>query len=196
MKKVIICLLFSTMLFTGCSVKGSHNSEIALGNKANESVNETNVEKNKKAEDKSKANEDIQNSKDNTKENTSKENIISKKNEYLKQLNQLENELDSSLKEKYDSGITLEMSEAASKEYKQWDYMLNDIYSYLRQILTSEEMNKLTEEQLNWINLRDKKAEAAAKEFEGGSFDPINKLLSLKTTTKERCYELVNSYVK
>lgn len=178
------------MLFTACSVKGDQNSEISSGNKVNESTNETNVEKDNSKEDTSKINEDS------TKENTSNGNTISKKNEYLEQLNKLEAELNSSLKEKYDSGITLEMSEAASKEYEQWDYMLNDIYSCLREILTSEEMDKLTEEQLNWIALRDKKAEEAATEFEGGSFAPVNQLLSLKTITKERCYELVDLYMK
>ncbi|MDV4149868.1 lysozyme inhibitor LprI family protein [Clostridium sp. AL.422] len=195
MKKLIVCLLFSTMLFTACSVKEDTNSEILSDNKVNGTINETNVEKDNGTEDKLKVNENLHNSEEGIKENSSSENVSSKKNEYLERLNQLEAELDSSLKKKYDSGITLEMTEAASKEYEQWDYMLNDIYSYLREILTSEEMDKLTEEQLNWIALRDKKAEEADKEFEGGTFAPVNKILSLKTTTKERCYELVELYM-
>lgn len=124
------------------------------------------------------------------------EETTSNKDIYLEKLNHLEDSLNKSLKDKYDSGITLQMLEAASEEFEEWDYMLNEIYSKLKEQLTEEEMNKLTQEELKWIETRDEKSKAADDGFEDGSIAPVLRLMSLVSSTKERCYELVNQYMK
>lgn len=74
--------------------------------------------------------------------------------------------------------------------------MLNEIYSVLKEQLKEEEMDKLTEEELNWIKSIDEKSEAADDGVEDGTIAPLNRVMSLVTSTKSRCYELVNQYMK
>lgn len=137
--------------------------------------------------------EEIENIADESNDDTNK---YSKKQTYLQKLNQLEVDLNTLLKEKYDSGVTQQMVEASSEEFKKWDDVLNEVYSELKIQLTKEEMNKLTEEQLNWIKSRDEKSEAADDGVEDGTIAPLNRVMSLVTSTKERCYELVNQYME
>jgi uncharacterized protein YecT (DUF1311 family) len=57
-------------------------------------------------------------------------------------------------------------------------------------------MDKVREKQIQWINIRDSIAEKNGKKFEGGTMQPLVYTDSLGETTKERCYELVNKYMK
>lgn len=125
--------------------------------------------------------------------NVSKD-IETTKNEYLEDLNNLDSNLDLSLKSDYDSGVTSQMLEAASKEFEEWDKKLNDIYTNIQSKLPEDEANKLIEEELSWIKARDEKSEAAANEFKGGTMESLNKIMSLINSTKERCYDLVHKY--
>ena len=88
------------------------------------------------------------------------------------------------------------MKEAENTIYKSWDDMLNEIYNLLKTQLTEDEMKKLQEEEIEWINYRDETAKNESKEFEGGTIYPIMYTSSLTKTTKNRCYELVNNYMK
>ena len=191
----MICILGTcSLLLVGCS-NGLSEKESET-NKGETVVNpsgeiENGDESNK--EQGSDSSEKIENEIDSSDDNS---NTSSTKQIYLEKLNKLDEDLNKSLKEKYDSGITLQMVEAGSEEYSQWDNILNEIYSELKQQLTEKEMDKLTEEELNWIKIRDEKSEAAANEFKGGTMEPLNKVMSLITSTKERCYELVNQYMK
>lgn len=115
---------------------------------------------------------------------------------YLEKLNKLEADLKISLKEKYASSVTQDMIDAANEEFKQWDDMLNEAYAELEKQLSKEEMDKLRDEELNWIKTRDEKSEAAADANKGGTIAPLKRVTSLAASTKERCYELVNKYMK
>lgn len=220
MKKAILSLLFLTIFGVGflAGVNSSktsvvNNTSILGKNTAKEKDSEEKTtsqehvyndeDKEEPDEDKEESDEDVKNSyevemNENTdydnEEESFKENLISKKNEFLDALNRLEMELEDSLKDKYDSGVTSDMIEAASTECEKWDDMLNDIYKYLTKNLNEKDMDNLKSEQSDWIKLRDKKAKESNDEFEGGSFAAVNELSSLKETTKERCYELVNIY--
>lgn len=123
-------------------------------------------------------------------------NAYSTKQVYLEKLSNLEDNLNASLKEKYDSGITQQIVEAASEEFEKWDDMLNEVWSELKGQLPEEDMDKLTEEQVNWIKSKDEKSETAANEVKGGTMEPLSRVMSLAISTKERCYELVNEYMK
>ncbi|MGG3859301.1 lysozyme inhibitor LprI family protein [Metabacillus fastidiosus] len=119
----------------------------------------------------------------------------SKKNEYLQKLAKVESSF-GDLKPLYDSGTTYELKEAEAEVYKRWDTLLNDIYGELKKQLPASEMNKLRNEQRQWIKNRDKQADESAASFEGGSFAGVQYLSTLGQMTRERCYELVNNYME
>lgn len=127
--------------------------------------------------------------------NTDTSNKTTKK-QFLEELDKLKVDLDSTKDTRYASTVTADLIDAASEEYKLWDNKLNEIYTYLQSILSENEMNKLTQEEIQWITIRDEKSEEAAKKNEGGTTAPLNSAMSLISTTRDRCYELVNNYIK
>jgi len=99
------------------------------------------------------------------------------------------------LKELY-SGTTAEMMAASIEEYNRWDEALNEIYDALKSQLSASDMSKLKEEQIQWISDKEKKAEEDGAQFKGGTLEPVIYTSSLAGTTKDRCYELVEQYMK
>ena len=197
MKKGIILVLISlSIVMVGCT----KNNEIV--DTKTVSSNETSTEK---VDTKTVTNNEISTETVDTKtvannetltETSNKEDEEKKsyKEEYLKKLDSLDEYLKTSVNG--GSGTTIEMKEAENTIYKSWDDMLNEIYNLLKTQLTEDEMKKLQEEEIEWINYRDETAKNESKEFEGGTIYPIMYTSSLTKTTKNRCYELVNNYMK
>ena len=197
MKKGIILVLISlSVVMVGCS----KNNEMV--DTKTVSSNETSTEK---VDTKTVTNNEISTETVDTNtvannetltETSNKENEEKKsyKEEYLKKLDSLDEYLKTSVNG--GSGTTIEMKEAENTRYKSWDDMLNEIYNLLKTQLTEEEMKKLQEEEIEWIKYRDETAENESKEFEGGTLQPIAYISSLTKTTKNRCYELVNNYMR
>ncbi|MER2128165.1 lysozyme inhibitor LprI family protein [Solibacillus sp.] len=77
-----------------------------------------------------------------------------------------------------------------------WDELLNEIYGDLKEILSEDEMDVLRTEQRDWINERDSQALAASLEYEGGTMEPLVYIAVLANVTEQRCYELVENYIK
>lgn len=121
--------------------------------------------------------------------------VYSYKNEYINKLNSVEEGM-SDLDYLYENGITVELIEAEETKLKRWDDMLNEIYSLLKIQLTESEMKELKSKQLSWIEYRDTTANNEASEEGGGSLSTIVYYSSLARLTKERCYELVNTYME
>lgn len=80
--------------------------------------------------------------------------------------------------------------------YQLWDGVLNDIYGVLKTQLSESELSNLRNEQLKWIETRDATAQARYDEEGAGSMSAMVKVETLFSLTKERCYELVNQYMK
>lgn len=57
-------------------------------------------------------------------------------------------------------------------------------------------MNVVRQKQKSWITYRYNKAQQDGAEFKGGSMQPLEEILSKANTTQQRCYELVNLYLK
>jgi uncharacterized protein YecT (DUF1311 family) len=129
------------------------------------------------------------------KENEYLKEAESKKAQYIEKLNSIESGL-SDLDYLYESGITVQMKEAAGETYKRWDNSLNEIYSLLKVQLSNSEMDELTEKQIQWISYRDSTAKNESLAFEGGTMEGLQYADTLARLTKERCYELVNNYIK
>ncbi|KQU13007.1 hypothetical protein ASG65_11695 [Bacillus sp. Leaf13] len=121
--------------------------------------------------------------------------VSSEKEEYLQKLNNIEKGL-VDLEYLYENDITSEMMEAESETYKRWDDTLNEIYGILIDQLSSDEMNKLKEEQRQWIANRDSTAEAESLEFKGGTMESLQYISTQVRLTKERCFELVQDYMQ
>lgn len=131
-----------------------------------------------------------ENSEEVKKESTSNDSSSSKKSEYTRKLEKVNNQVnDMSV-----SGSTAQMEDALAEQYSKWDDLLNDIYGALKNQLSSEDMASLKKEQRAWIKTRDNKAEEASSG--GGTKARLEYTSSLMETTKDRCYELVEDYMK
>ncbi|MGH0430408.1 lysozyme inhibitor LprI family protein [Bacillus hominis] len=121
--------------------------------------------------------------------------ITGQKVEYITKLNSIEESL-KKLDYLYEKGITTEMKEGESKRYEAWDNALNEIYGVLKMQLSTKEMNTLREKQREWITYRDQKAEEAWNESGQGTLSGLASISSNVNSTKERCYQLVEQYMK
>ncbi|MFJ8066389.1 lysozyme inhibitor LprI family protein [Psychrobacillus sp. NPDC096426] len=116
----------------------------------------------------------------------------SKKEEYLKILNDMEEA------DRYSNvGTTmLELEEQEAERNKKWDVELNQIYGVLKEQLGTEQMDKLREEQRNWVKHRDEIAKESSLKYKGGSMESLEYVATQAILTRERCYELIAKYMK
>ncbi|HBJ1648113.1 DUF1311 domain-containing protein [Clostridium botulinum] len=178
------------------STENNKTNEIDINKASNNSDNETknNTTINKNSQDDS--------NKVNTKKvdsSTKENNNVSKTQESTKQI--YKNKLDAielGMKDLDDlkGGSTLEMKSAAKEEYERWDRALNEIYGVLQKQLSSDDMNKLKDEEIKWIESRDEQAKKDSLKYKGGTAETLIYGMSLGQSTKERCYELVEKYMK
>lgn len=119
----------------------------------------------------------------------------SKKAIYLSNMNSLETNLHNKLAY-LDTGVTVDMHNSLNIQYNAWDSMLNEIWGILKQQLPQSEMSALTKKQVEWISYKENAGKSAAAEFGTGSGAPVAEDESAVKTTKARCYELVNNYMK
>lgn len=128
----------------------------------------------------------------------SKIKINVSKQDYIKKLDNIQNEILSSQEYKdAESGVTSSMLAYTDKEYKEWDGALNKIYVLLKEQLPSDEMKKLDKEEAQWIKLKENKAkEAEEPQGAGSQLGNVAYQASLAHTTQSRCYELVYRYMK
>lgn len=88
-----------------------------------------------------------------------------------------------------------QMIEDFGYNYQLWDQALNQIYTQIKMQSTESDFAKIRDEQRQWIADRDAAAQTRYDEEGGGSLSRMVKVENLFTFTKERCYELVNTYM-
>ena len=138
----------------------------------------------------SKETSDITIGKGNNTENLSNHNASSKA-EFLAKLDEIINQ------EKHsESGVTADLTDDNAHNQNLWDDALNEIYGVLKTQLSESEMNDLRTKQRQWIVDRDAAAQKRYDEEGGGSYSRVVYGETLVQVTKERCYELVNLYMK
>jgi uncharacterized protein YecT (DUF1311 family) len=122
-----------------------------------------------------------------------KTQVESKKSIYLNMMDSLDTKLSNEF-----AGLTIgvDIHNATVIEYNAWDNMLNEIWGILKKQLPESEMSTLTKKQVEWISYKENAAKSAAAEFSTGSNAPIAHNYSLIKSTKDRCYKLVNNYMK
>jgi Uncharacterized protein conserved in bacteria len=64
------------------------------------------------------------------------------------------------------------------------------------QRLSASDIELLQAEELKWIEAHDEEAEKSLQEYEGGSIAPLNFISTMLHMMQDRCYELVNHYMK
>ncbi len=72
-----------------------------------------------------------------------------------------------------------------------WDSQLNDVWQVLTKLLDPEEMDSLTQEELEWIAWKDNEAAHAGEEYDGGSLQIMAQAQRSAEVTRERVYELM-----
>ena len=118
----------------------------------------------------------------------------SQREEYIQILNSLDSEL-AYIDDLYDEKSVAEMRDLEEQRYQRWDAALNDIYGVLKEQLSLSDMDTLKQKQREWIVYRDTQAEKGTEQL-GGGWQSLQYTINLKDITKDRCYELVNLYMK
>lgn len=183
----------------------SSSTQDANGDSSNKDL--TDIDKNTTENSSEGADNTQLNDQENTSENTStnsndggslktsnSDNEITenKKEEYLQKLNEMEESDRNS-----EAGTTIsELEEQEAERYKKWDVELNEIYGVLKEQLSTEQMDKLRDEQRNWIKHRDEAAKESSLKYKGGSTESLEYVATQASLTRERCYELVAKYMK
>lgn len=85
-----------------------------------------------------------------------------------------------------------EINNESSIVYKKWDALLNEVYQYLKTIMTESEFKQLQKDENTWIIKKEKAIEEAGAEWEGGSGEPMARNLTAIQYTEERCYYLIS----
>lgn len=197
------------MLIVGCSSNTSDidKSEVveqnAIGNNNVTSENtddhaaaakEKDNKKNQQADEDSEVNGAL--SESDTHSNDKKDKSEqTKKEQYIEMLDDVVKELEP-LEDKAQDGTQAEMDETEDDLYERWDVALNEVYDKLKKDLSDQDMKALRKEQRNWIEKRDEYAEKEAAELKGGSLYSYALIEAKKEFTKDRCYELVEDYMK
>lgn len=117
------------------------------------------------------------------------------KAEYLKKLNDKKKEMEDMRNHPIDD-TTFALKKVEGDLYDIWDGLLNEIYGVLKQQIPSEEMDQLRKEQREWIKYRDTTAKEASLKYEGGTMEQLEYVAVVNNLTKERCFELVEQYMR
>jgi len=76
-----------------------------------------------------------------------------------------------------------------------WDQALNHIYSEIKMQTIPMDFPEIRNKQRQWITERDAEAQKSYDEAGGGSLSRVVQNETMFKLTKERCYELVNTYI-
>ena len=85
-----------------------------------------------------------------------------------------------------------EINSESSIVYKKWDALLNEVYQYLKTVMSDSEFKQLQEDEIAWITKKEKAIDAAGAEWEGGSGEPMARNMTAIQYTEERCYYLIS----
>jgi uncharacterized protein YecT (DUF1311 family) len=181
----LLGMIIPILLLFGCSSTKTENA-----NKDKEVAPVVSEEIDGKTEDDSaKEDKDKEEVKDENK------TVVSTKEQYIKKLSEIEKSL-KDLEGKIQNGTQTEMNKAQAEIYMRWDNALNEIYQVLEKQLSASEMESLRDEQRKWVKHKDETAKKESLEFEGGSLETFQYTSTQARLTKERCYVLVEDYMK
>lgn len=187
MKKILLMLLLSAFLLSGCGAKDSGNSIPVETNQPSESMsNSEQTEEPKQTED-MKQTEDTKQAEEDSSQQTLSERIAME----ISAAEEREAEVDKKIEQMQEEAVTQsEMNETAEETYKLWDDTLNVVWGLLEANLNEADMEVLRKEEKEWIAFKDAEVQTAGEENEGGSLQPLLEAMKAAELTKARVYEL------
>ncbi len=126
----------------------------------------------------------------NTEDRTEKESAIS---DELAKVEKQAEEIEYKLQN--ESLTQFEMNKLSGELYTLWDDELNTIWKRLKETLDTDTMQKLTEEERQWIKDKDKQVESDGDTVGNGTARPMVEAMTGVELTKDRVYELTE-YLK
>ncbi len=125
----------------------------------------------------------------------SKTLVIPKKEKYMKIMSDLNTEVDQMADSEL-NGEEESLLNYTSKIYKKYDTVLNMIYSDITSSLENGELEKLKKDEIAWIKEKDATASTAVGSEDTSESDENWVYFdSLATSTKDRCYYLIHTYM-
>ncbi|AXH52027.1 DUF1311 domain-containing protein [Clostridium perfringens] len=178
------------------SEKKEEDSKNDSSTKETAKVDNSNKNESKGASNSSKKEESKSASK---KENSKDESSLAKsKSEYLQKMKNIDSESEKLDKEyETEEGSTqMGMNIISGKQAKLYDAELNQIYDYLKQNLSKEKSKELEKSEMAWIKEKESNIAEIKKQYEGGSVTPLMVNSEVAKESKERCYYLIDNYMK
>ncbi|MDK8640422.1 lysozyme inhibitor LprI family protein [Niallia taxi] len=191
----IMVPIAALLLLAACNNSATESSTSANNEPENNSISQNTDEENANTESAEAANTNNTNTTESEKDSGANDDKVSQKEEYLTKLNTKKKEMDE-LRNNPEDDSTYAMKKVEGERYKAWDDLLNEIYGVLQKQLSSEEMEQLKQEQREWIENRDSKAKEASLKYEGGTMEQLEYVAVLADLTEERCFALVEGYMK
>ncbi|MCM3217700.1 DUF1311 domain-containing protein [Niallia taxi] len=191
----IMVPIAALLLLAACNNSATESSTSANNEPENNSISQNEMQENANTESAEAANTNNTNTTESEKDSGANDDKVSQKEEYLTKLNTKKKEMDE-LRNNPEDDSTYAMKKVEGERYKAWDDLLNEIYGVLQKQLSSEEMEQLKQEQREWIKNRDSKAKEASLKYEGGTMEQLEYVAVLADLTEERCFALVEGYMK
>ena len=197
-RNLFVVMTLSAMLLVGMSACSQSSDEDAASQPESDAVS---VDSSADSTTTSDANEKDQSKETSVESSTPEQDDpvtkVEGKQKYIEKLDNIQKELDAMPDKKdSDKGVTNAMKNYYGVSYEKYDDALNEIYALLKKELSPEVMAELKTEQLQWIEEKEEKAEKERLKYEGGTFENVAWYISLYESTKDRCYELVEEYMK
>ncbi|CAM4028138.1 hypothetical protein BAMA_08745 [Bacillus manliponensis] len=92
--------------------------------------------------------------------------------------------------------VTTDIVDGINENYQLWDDRLNEIYGVLKNNMPAVEFEAMKAKQIEWIKLKESRVSAIYNDPNNGTMKLIESADEAYRMTKERCYELVNTYMK
>ncbi|MGG0741109.1 lysozyme inhibitor LprI family protein [Niallia taxi] len=193
-RKVMVPIA-ALLLLAACNNSATESSTSANNEPENNSISQNEMQENTNTESAEAASTNNTNTTESEKDSGANDDKVSQKEEYLTKLNAKKKEMDE-LRNNPEDDSTYAMKKVEGERYKAWDDLLNEIYGVLQKQLSSEELEQLKQEQREWIENRDSRAKEASLKYEGGTMEQLEYVAVLADLTEERCFALVEGYMK
>lgn len=85
----------------------------------------------------------------------------------------------------------VDLNQNAADRFQLWDDEINVLWGHLKELLDSDTMKAVTQDEIDWIYWKEDKIEEAGAEVEGGSMQPMLMDATGAELTKDRVYYLM-----
>lgn len=197
-RKILIAIFtFALALFlAACESSTNDSSDVSDSQSENNKASQSKNDDFTNTDDSNDGNNNNANTNDTSNDGPAKETNqsgVSLKEQYFQKLSDTKKETEGL---KVTDSSTYALKKVENDRWEIWDDLLNEIYGVLKEQLSPKEMAQLRDEQRNWIKERDDSALEASEKYKGGTQEQLEYVAVLANLTEERCYELVENYMR